>query len=361
MSIYRRLVYFSAVLTLIVLVVGAYVRLSDAGLGCPDWPGCYGQLTPAHATQQIDAAVQAQGGDHGPVSIPKAWKEMGHRYLAGVLGLCILAIAVVAWLQRRYTSIRLPIVMLVLLGVQATLGMWTVTLLLKPAIVTAHLLGGMSLLALLVWLSTEQWLAVQITTQTKIQTPSPSPSPSPSTVHGVPGVRRLASVALGVVIVQIALGGWVSTNYAALACPDLPLCRGHVVPPMDFANAFHVLRELGQTAQGAWLSVEALTAIHWTHRMFAVLVFFVVGGLAHRLARVANCRGLARGLAVLLLAQIAIGLGNVVLSLPLWLAAAHNAGAALLLSILIVINCRLYAMRTLQAVGPTAPSAVSAS
>ena len=359
MSIYRRLVYFSAVLTLIVLVVGAYVRLSDAGLGCPDWPGCYGQLTPAHATQQIDAAVQAQGGDHGPVSIPKAWKEMGHRYLAGVLGLCILAIAVVAWLQRRHTSIRLPIVMLVLLGVQATLGMWTVTLLLKPAIVTAHLLGGMSLLALLVWLSTEQWLAVQITAQTKIQTPSPSPSQS--TVHGVPGVRRLASVALGVVIVQIALGGWVSTNYAALACPDLPLCRGHVVPPMDFANAFHVLRELGQTAQGAWLSVEALTAIHWTHRMFAVLVFFVVGGLAHRLARVANCRGLARGLAVLLLAQIAIGLGNVVLSLPLWLAAAHNAGAALLLSILIVINCRLYAMRTLQAVGPTAPSAVSAS
>ena len=361
MSIYRRLVYFSAVLTLIVLVVGAYVRLSDAGLGCPDWPGCYGQLTPAHATQQIDAAVQAQGGDHGPVSIPKAWKEMGHRYLAGVLGLCILAIAVVAWLQRRHTSIRLPIVMLVLLGVQATLGMWTVTLLLKPAIVTAHLLGGMSLLALLVWLSTEQWLAVQITTQTKIQTPSPSPSQSQSTVHGVPGVRRLASVALGVVIVQIALGGWVSTNYAALACPDLPLCRGHVVPPMDFANAFHVLRELGQTAQGAWLSVEALTAIHWTHRMFAVLVFFVVGGLAHRLARVANCRGLARGLAVLLLAQIAIGLGNVVLSLPLWLAAAHNAGAALLLSILIVINCRLYAMRTLQAVGPTVPSAVSAS
>lgn len=357
MSIYRRLVYFSAVLTLIVLVVGAYVRLSDAGLGCPDWPGCYGQLTPAHATQQIDAAVQAQGGDHGPVSIPKAWKEMGHRYLAGVLGLCILAIAVVAWLQRRHTSIRLPIVMLVLLGVQATLGMWTVTLLLKPAIVTAHLLGGMSLLALLVWLSTEQWLAVQITTQTKIQTPSPSQS----TVNGVPGVRRLASVALGVVVVQIALGGWVSTNYAALACPDLPLCRGHVVPPMDFANAFHVLRELGQTAQGAWLSVEALTAIHWTHRMFAVLVFFVVGGLAHRLARVANCRGLARGLAVLLLAQIAIGLGNVVLSLPLWLAAAHNAGAALLLSILIVINCRLYAMRTLQAVGPTAPSAVSAS
>lgn len=357
MSIYRRLVYFSAVLTLIVLVVGAYVRLSDAGLGCPDWPGCYGQLTPAHATQQIDAAVQAQGGDHGPVSIPKAWKEMGHRYLAGVLGLCILAIAVVAWLQRRHTSIRLPIVMLVLLGVQATLGMWTVTLLLKPAIVTAHLLGGMSLLALLVWLSTEQWLAVQITTQTKIQTPSPSQS----TVNGVPGVRRLASVALGVVVVQIALGGWVSTNYAALACPDLPLCRGHVVPPMDFANAFHVLRELGQTAQGAWLSVEALTAIHWTHRMFAVLVFFVVGGLAHRLARVANCRGLARGLAVLLLAQIAIGLGNVVLSLPLWLAAAHNAGAALLLSILIVINCRLYAMRTLQAVGPTVPSAVSAS
>ncbi len=363
MSIYRRLVYFSAVLTLIVLVVGAYVRLSDAGLGCPDWPGCYGQLTPAQATQQIDAAVQAQGGDHGPVSIPKAWKEMGHRYLAGVLGLCILAIAVVAWLQRRHTSIRIPIVMLLLLGVQATLGMWTVTLLLKPAIVTAHLLGGMSLLALLVWLSTEQWLAAQTTTETKsqIKRQTAPPTPSQSTVHSVPSVRRLAVIALGVVIVQIALGGWVSTNYAALACPDLPLCRGQVVPPMDFANAFHVLRELGQTAQGAWLSVEALTAIHWTHRMFAVLVLLVVGGLAHRLARVATCRGLARGLAVLLVAQISIGLGNVVLSLPLWLAAAHNAGAALLLSILIVINCRLYAMRTLQVAGPTAPSAVSAS
>ncbi len=318
---YRKLVWASALLTLVVVVVGAYVRLSDAGLGCPDWPGCYGKLTPAHAREHIEQAVEAQGGGHGPVSLPKAWKEMGHRYLAGVLGLMILAIAVLAWVRRGAAgSPWLPSAIVLVVLVQATLGKWTVTMLLKPAIVTAHLIGGMTTLALLVWLSMRQ-LRLQ-----------------PAAAGALPALRKPAALGLVVLCAQIVLGGWVSTNYAALACPDLPLCRGAALPPMDFANAFHVLRELGQTPEGALLSNEALTAIHWTHRMFALLVVAVLGHLGGRLMRSGVLRGAGGLLLGLLAAQFCIGLANVAFSLPLWLAALHNAGAALLLSLMVVIN-----------------------
>ncbi|MBS0337091.1 MAG: COX15/CtaA family protein [Proteobacteria bacterium] len=320
---YRALVFAAACLTLLVVVVGAYVRLSDAGLGCPDWPGCYGKLTPAHAEGQIGRAVQEQGGTHGPVSMPKAWKEMGHRYLAGTLGLMIFAIAVLGWMWRAALrqSPWLPTAIVLVVGVQATLGMWTVTMLLKPAIVTGHLAGGMATLALLVWLALKQW---------------------PFTAGaGAPRVKAqlgFARVALFVLCAQVLLGGWVSTNYAALACPDLPLCRGAVVPPMDFANAFHVVRELGMTPDGSLLSAEALTAIHWTHRMFALLVVATLGCLAMRLLRDPDLRPLGGLLAGVLGMQFALGLANVAFSLPLPLAAAHNAGAALLLALLVVIN-----------------------
>lgn len=317
---YRKLVFLSVLLTLVVVVVGAYVRLSDAGLGCPDWPGCYGKLTPTQAREYIDQAVQAQGGGHGPVSLPKAWKEMGHRYLAGVLGLMILAIAVLSWTGRRDgRAPGLPTAIVLVVAVQATLGMWTVTMLLKPAIVTAHLIGGMTTLALLVWLSLRQL-------ELRVAPVSAS-------------LRRSAVLGFVVLCLQVVLGGWVSTNYAALACPDLPLCRGEVVPPMDFAHAFHVLRELGQTPDGDLLSVEALTAIHWTHRMFALVVLAVLGHLGGKLMR---SGALLRPLGIVLLGllglQFCIGVANVAFSLPLWLAAAHNAGAALLISLLVVIN-----------------------
>ncbi|HYG54399.1 MAG TPA: COX15/CtaA family protein [Burkholderiales bacterium] len=302
----RTLSLVAVLLTFVVVVVGAYVRLSDAGLGCPDWPFCYGKALPADIADR-DA-------------LAKAWKEMGHRYLAGALGLLIAAIWVLSLKARRFVPLATAIAVLVVF--QATLGMWTVTMLLKPAIVTAHLLGGMTILALLLWL----WLC-QGAWRLKTH-----------------DLRSPAMLALIVVLVQIALGGWVSANYAALACPDLPLCLGEAVPPMDFANAFHVVRELGQTSDGALLSREALTAIHWSHRMFAVVVVLVVGWAALRTFRVIASLGVA--LAALLLLQFSLGVANVAFSLPLPLAAAHNAGAALLVCVLVVLN--FFSFRKLQ-------------
>ena len=297
---YRALVLTALALTFIVVVVGAYVRLSDAGLGCPDWPLCYGQPIP--------------GGIADGDALARAWKEMGHRYLAGALGLLIAGIALAAWRLRR--SPRLATAILALVVFQATLGAWTVTMLLKPAIVTAHLIGGMTILALLVWLALEQR--------------------EHASAPPMRALRGIAAVALIALAVQIALGGWVSSNYAALACPDLPLCRGELAPPMDFANAFHVLRELGQTPGGELLPLEALTAIHWTHRVFALLVVLVVGSAAWRTYRLH--KGLSLAIAALLALQFSLGVANVAFGLPLVLAAAHNAGAALLLGVLVVLN-----------------------
>jgi len=320
---YRLLVLACACLTFVVVVVGAYVRLSDAGLGCPDWPGCYGKLTPANAESHIQRAVEEQGGTHGPVSMPKAWKEMGHRYLAGTLGLLILAVAVLAWLRRKSLGQPpwLATSIVAVVAIQATLGKWTVTMLLKPAIVTGHLAGGMTTLVLLAWLAMRQWL--------------------PNEGEGLPAIKALRSfavVAFLILCAQVMLGGWVSTNYAALACPDLPLCRGEAAPAMDFGNAFHVVRELGMTSDGGLLSSDALVAIHWTHRMFALLVVLVLGTLAYRLARAGGTRVLGYLLFAALAAQFMLGLANVAFGLPLVLAAAHNAGAALLLILLVVIN-----------------------
>jgi cytochrome c oxidase assembly protein subunit 15 len=287
-------------LTFIVIVVGAYVRLSDAGLGCPDWPGCYGHPAPRDIA---DADALA-----------KAWKEMGHRYLAGALGLLLLIVAGLAWKARRAPWLAGAIVLLV--AFQATLGMWTVTMLLKPAIVTAHLIGGMTILSLLLWYFLSLF---------------------PATSH-MPGLRGFALLALGAVAAQIVLGGWVSANYAALACPDLPGCRGVAVPQMDFVNAFHVLRELGMTDDGELLPLDALVAIHWTHRMFALLVVAVVMATAWKALRAQSTRPIGISMLVLLAAQFSLGVSNVAFGLPLALAAAHNAGAALLLGSVVVLN-----------------------
>ncbi len=324
MSAYRSLILLTLILALAVVSLGAYVRLSDAGLGCPDWPGCYGHITPHHAADKIAAALSED--PHGPVSHAKAWKEMLHRYLAGTLGLMVLAIAVAGWRLRRETqgSPVLPLLLLGLIVFQALLGMWTVTRLLKPYIVSAHLLGGMATVSLLLWL----WLRER--------------SQSVHVYFADAGhLRGAATLGLALVVVQIALGGWVSTNYAALACTDFPLCQGQWVPPMDFDHAYTLHRELGETASGELLPMTALTAIHWTHRLMALLVTLYLLWLATRLLRAPGLAGLGMSILVLLTVQITLGISNVLFSLPLPLAVAHNAGAAWLLAALVWLNFRV--------------------
>lgn len=317
---FKKTILFTTVFTLVVVVVGAFVRLTNAGLGCPDWPGCYGQLTPAQAARDIAKAVAEQGGTHGPVSVQKAWHEMVHRYLAGILGLLILGIAITAWIKRREQSPWLPTAVLALVMFQAALGMWTVTMLLKPVIVTLHLMGGMATLALMTWLSARQLPIAQPASLT---------------------LRPWAVLGLALLVAQITLGGWVSTNYAALACIDLPTCHGEWLPKMDFQHGFQIFRELGQTAAGDKLSYDALTAIHWTHRVGAVVVTLYLAWLAWQAAQVTGIRAMALTVGVLLAVQVTLGVSNILTGLNLAVAVAHNAGAALLLAALVVLNFAL--------------------
>lgn len=313
----RRLVLAALSLACIVIVLGAYVRLSDAGLGCPDWPGCYGQLSPHHAAEAISAA-QADA-PQGPVSMPKAWKEMVHRYLAATLGLMILCIAVLTWRRRREGApLGLAAALVGVVIFQGLLGKWTVTLLLKPAIVSGHLIGGMTTAALLAW------LACRLAGLRRIDVP--------------PAQAWLARAAFLALACQVVLGGWVSTNYAALACADLPTCHGQWWPETDFHNAFHLVRELGMTASGDLLSHAALTAIHLSHRVGALVAGALLAALAIALLRRTATRGLGALLLAALVLQISLGVANVLLSLPLPLAVMHNAGALMLVLVMVRIN-----------------------
>lgn len=322
---FRRLVAVALVLTLCLLMLGAWVRLTDAGLGCPDWPGCYGKLTPEHAQRQIAAAVAQQGGEHGPVSMGKAWREMLHRYVATALGLLIVAIALQAW-RLRYRIGQSPALATWLVAVvvlQGFFGKWTVTLLLKPAIVTGHLAGGLLVFSMLLWLWLRQLPAVRHVD-----------------AEPVASLRGPARLALVLVVMQILLGGWTSTNYAALACADLPTCQGAWWPATDFEQGFHLLRELGRAGDGAALSMQALTAIHLSHRIGAVAVLLVVGWTGWRAARAPGARPLGLALLAALALQWGLGLSNVWFSLPLPVAVAHNGGAAVLLGLVLVLNFR---------------------
>jgi cytochrome c oxidase assembly protein subunit 15 len=320
--VFRRLVLFTACFAFFVVVVGAYVRLEDAGLGCPDWPGCYGQLIGVPA-QDHELARAKQDFDRA-VDVGRAQKEMFHRYIAGTLGLLILAIAILAWWRRAVIGLSplLPTALVVLVALQAALGKWTVTMLLKPVIVTLHLLGGMATLGLLAWLAARQL---------------PLTAPAAESRR----LRPWAGLALAVLIIQIALGGWVSANYAALACVDFPTCGGEWLPQMQFAHAFHLMRGLGVTAAGTPLSGEALIAIQWMHRLGALLTLLVVGAVALLALRSPGFRIHGLALLALLAVQLGLGIANVLLRLPLALAAAHNAGAALLLVALVVLNFAL--------------------
>lgn len=325
------LVLFATVFALGVIILGAYTRLKDAGLGCPDWPVCYGFFTVPETPEEI-ALAEALFPD-SPFEAEKAWPEVIHRYLASGLGLLIILVNIQAWRHRREQGqpLKLPLLLLGLVILQGLFGMWTVTLHLWPQVVTAHLLGGFATLSLL-WL-----LCLRLNNR-------PWPQPNVHIRHWQK-LKPLAAFCLVLLVAQIALGGWVSANYAALACPDLPTCQGRWLPPMDFAEGFNVAQEIGPNYLGGQLDGEARVAIHFTHRVGAILVALFVGLLVYLLHRnaggSARMKGMANLILVLLLVQLGLGVSNILFGLPLWVAVAHNAGAALLLLSLITLNYRL--------------------
>lgn len=322
MRLFNKLVLVATLLAVCVVVLGAYVRLSDAGLGCPDWPGCYGTLTVPQSESAI-AHAQVTYPD-SPVEHGKAWKEMIHRYLAGALGLLVLAIFAQAWRMRDQIKVAkwLPTFLLALIVFQAALGMWTVTLLLRPIIVSAHLIGGMSTLAILTWIAHRHWSVVTNTGQSH-------------------NMHIWVRGAILVLFMQIFLGGWTSTNYAALACTDFPTCHGMWIPEMDFSNAFNWFRELGVGNNGEPLHLAAYTAIQWTHRIGALVTFIYIGWLGLSLLKQPPLKKIAHILLGLLVIQIVLGIANLVLHLPLALAVGHNMGAALLLMSVVVLNSKI--------------------
>jgi cytochrome c oxidase assembly protein subunit 15 len=320
---YHRFVVFACLLAFAAILLGAYTRLGDAGLGCPDWPGCYGHLTvPASEEHVADKSYLEQRA----LEPEKGWKEMVHRYFAGTLGLTILVIAVWSWRRRRRhpeQPVWLPTFLLGLVVFQAALGMWTVTLLLKPIVVMGHLLGGFATFSLLVLLALR------------------SARPGPAAGDG--RWRIAGAIGLLVLIGQIALGGWTSSNYAALACIDFPTCHGSWAPEMDFDEAFVMWRGLGVNYEYGVLDHPARTAIHVTHRIGALVTFLYLGWLVLSIVRAGGSLvGAAALVGGLLVVQLGLGIGNVLLHLPLGVATAHNGVAALLLASLVYLNYRIW-------------------
>jgi cytochrome c oxidase assembly protein subunit 15 len=371
---YHRLAWAAVLLAACVIVFGGFVRLSHAGLSCPDWPTCYGKATwPKHAKDIVAANAAFP---QRAVETHKAWREQFHRHIAAVLGLLVLGLALMSARLRRHgvaqllvavglVGISIPLYMqqhyaasavltvlgeLILLGaawrwdnrdfarvgaimlafiiVQATLGLWTVTWLLKPLVVMAHLLGGLTMLSLIAWTA---WKA----------------TPRRALVAGnATRLRRLIVVGLVLVAVQIALGGWTSANYASLACgTSFPGCSGQWWPDTDFAEGFVLWRGIGVDYEGGILDGAARNAIHLSHRLFALLVLGHLGVLIWRLLRTPGLAGWGAGLGAALLAQIALGISNIVFGLPIAVATAHLAGAALMLFLMITLVARLQAPR----------------
>jgi len=320
-----RLALLITLLAFTVVLLGAYVRLSDAGLGCPDWPGCYGRIDVPSTQYQIDTANTAF--PHSRVDRSKAWKEMIHRYMAGLLGIAILALALIMTIQHRRHGkqpLRLPWLLVLLVCFQALLGMWTVTLQVKPVVVTAHLLGGMATVSLL-WLLT---LRLKPTIRYRGVTEAP------------PYLRRLSLAGVIVVAIQITLGGWTSSNYAAIGCVEFPACiGGNWWPAMDFQEAFVLWRGIGINYEFGLLESSARTAIHMSHRIGALATALYLGALGLLLllnkGHSSGSRRLGQTLLLLLFLQLGLGIGNVIAQRPLPVAIAHNGVAALLLLTLI--------------------------
>ena len=325
----RALTVLTLFLTFDLVLFGAFTRLTDSGLGCPDWPGCYGSASPMGAHGDIHAAQSALPS--GPVTQGKAWIEMTHRYLATAVGALILALTVMSWIEagrRRTGDVKgvalspwWATVTLVWVCLQGAFGALTVTMKLYPAVVTTHLLGGLMLLVL---------LAAQ--SRSYVRAP----------ISLAPGLYRAALLLAVLCGLQTALGGWVSTNYAVLACQDFPTCQGHWWPPMDFDAGFTLQRALGAGKEGGYLPFAALTAIHYAHRLGAAVVLLALGLMGWRL-HASGDRGLQRwayGLGGVALWQLASGLANVLLGWPLAAAVGHTAGAAVLVTMLTILITR---------------------
>ncbi|WP_299598011.1 heme A synthase [uncultured Microbulbifer sp.] len=319
-----RLAMIGTGLALVVVVLGAFTRLSHAGLGCPDWPGCYGHLLWPNDGHEIAAANLAFPDT--PVETDKTWPEMVHRYFAGMLLLLVAGLTYMFWRRRGHRGFIQSHILLGLIILQAAFGMWTVTLKLWPQVVTAHLLGGMATLSVL-------WMLAERLRYRKRLVP-------PHEFTALQKLRPLAVAAVIVVVLQITLGGWTSSNYAALACPDFPTCHNQWWPETDFSQGFNVAQQIGPNYLGGALEGDARTAIHLTHRIGAIIVSLLVGLLA-LLAWRAGSRRWAQGLFAVLCLQVGLGIANVVMSLPLSIAVAHNAGAALLLLSLLTFCYRI--------------------
>lgn len=332
-KMFRNIVLTALFLAFVVIVLGAYVRLSDAGLGCPDWPGCYGKLL---GVPSSDVEIhQANTNFDRAVEIGKAWKEMVHRYFAGTLGILIFIISL--YLVRKDDDgnrhIFSGIVLTSLLIFQALLGMWTVTLQLKPLIVMGHLLGGFALFNLIAW----QWLRTK-TFNIQLYVKDKS------------SLSLLAALTIFIAVCQIALGGWVSSNYAALACTDFPLCQQSLWPDMDFKNGFILWRGLGVDYEFGILDHPARVAIHYTHRIGAlvaagIIIYYVMQLWARSDTASRSLNTIGVIILGLLIAQISLGISNVYFKLPLQVAVAHN-GVALLLLFSLVSS--LYMIRSAQ-------------
>jgi len=328
-SFFQKLNWILVFMTFDLIVFGAFTRLTDSGLGCPDWPGCYGVSNPFHALGEIRLAESAL--PTGPVTVIKAWIEMIHRYLAMTVGALIVVQLSLA-LSKLKTLGKAPLFgsigLLLLVCIQGAFGAWTVTLKLQPIIVTIHLMLALVLLACLTAYAQLAWEDKASAVRTIRIRPLPT---------------QWLLIAFLVLTIQIFLGAWVSTNYAVLACPDFPTCLGSAWPETNWSEGFTLWRQLGLNAQGEFISPTALQTIHWAHRLFAVLVLLVLGALAWKVMQLAtpvlsSLTRFAKLLVALLLLQIITGISNVVFQWPLLAALLHTAGSAALVFCLVRLS-----------------------
>jgi len=323
MKYFKKLLLLTTITAFCLVVLGAYVRLSDAGLGCPDWPGCFGTLSVPESQSAIENAELNFPTQR--VETDKAWKEMIHRYVAGFLGLMIFLIGIISYKNKSVLKVNpmVPYSIVILVIFQALLGMWTVTLLLKPIVVSAHLIGGMTTLGLLTFVTHRYWGKIQANTL--------------KSAHEIFLVR----FSLFILFVQIFLGGWTSTNYAGLACTDFPTCHGTIVPNLNFKDAFDIFRDLGKLSDGSPLPLAVFETIQWVHRLGALVTWLFFIYLASVILKYKTMRNLGYVLVFVITAQFIVGVANLLLHLPTVLAVMHTFGAASLVVLAAILNSRI--------------------